>query len=79
MALVQSFGSIVAQAVETSVTSNGGVQVQKVTSIVDCGQLINPDSDAAQIAGGVVFGLTAALSGQITQEGGMVQQQNFPN
>jgi isoquinoline 1-oxidoreductase beta subunit len=79
MALVESFGSIVAQAVEVSVTSDGGVRVHNVTSVVDCGQLINPDSGAAQITGGVVFGLTAALFGEITLKGGEVEQRNFPD
>lgn len=79
IALVESFGSIVAQAVEASVTPDGGVRVHKVTSVVDCGQLINPDSGTAQITGGVVFGLTAALFGEITLKDGIVQQQNFPD
>lgn len=79
MALVESFGSIVAQALEVSVTGDGGVRMHRVTSVVDCGQVINPDSGAAQITGGVVFGLTAALYGEITLKDGAVEQQNFPD
>ncbi len=79
MALVESFGSIVAQAVEVSVSDDGGVRVHSVTSVVDCGQVINPDSGEAQITGGVVFGLTAALFGEVTLTDGAVEQQNFPD
>lgn len=79
MALVDSFGSIVTQAVEISVSDDGGVRVHKVTSVVDCGQVINPDSGEAQITGSVVFGLTAALFGEITLKDGAIQQQNFPD
>jgi isoquinoline 1-oxidoreductase subunit beta len=78
MALVESFGSIVAQAVEVSVTERG-LRVTRVTSVVDCGVVVNPNAAEAQIQSGVIFGLTAALMGEITVEGGAIVQQNFPD
>jgi CO/xanthine dehydrogenase Mo-binding subunit len=44
---------------------------------IDCGQVVNPDSVKAQMEGGIIFGLTAALKDEITLEGGRVQQRNF--
>lgn len=78
MALVESFGSIVAQAVEVRVNGRD-LRVTRVTSVVDCGVVVNPDAAEAQVQGAVIFGLTAALMGEITVEGGAVQQQNFPD
>ncbi len=78
MALVESFGSIVAQAVEVSVQDKS-LRVTRVTSVVDCGVVVNPNAAEAQIQGAVIFGLTAALMGEITVEGGEVQQKNFPD
>jgi isoquinoline 1-oxidoreductase beta subunit len=51
--------------------------VHKVTAVVDCGDLVNPDTAAAQVEGGIVFGLSAALYGQITIDKGRVTQGNF--
>ena len=55
----------------------GQVKVHRVVAAVDCGQYVNPDTIAAQIEGGVAFGLSAALHGQITLKGGRVVQSNF--
>jgi len=79
LAMVKSFETIVAQAVDASVDDDGGVRVHKVTSVVDCGRLINPDAGEAQIKGSVIFGLTSALYGEITVDGGVIQQLNFPD
>ena len=79
VAMVESFGSIVAQAVQVSVAEDGGVRVHRVWSVVDCGRLINPTAGEAQITGSVVYGLTSALWGEITLEGGAIQQLNFPD
>ncbi|MDX8355025.1 xanthine dehydrogenase family protein molybdopterin-binding subunit [Cognatiyoonia sp. IB215182] len=79
LAMVESFGSICAQAVEASVAEDGGVRVHNVWSVVDCGRLINPDAGEAQVTGSVIYGLTSALWGEITLEGGAVQQRNFPD
>ena len=68
-----------AQAVQASVTDDGGVRVHKVWSVVDCGRLINPSAGKAQITGSVVYGLTSALWGEITLNGGAIQQLNFPD
>jgi len=77
IALVKSFGSFVAQVAEVSVATDGAVRVHRVVCAVDCGRVINPDTVEAQMEGGIVFGLSAALYGEITLEKGRVQQANF--
>ena len=72
-----SFDSYVAQVVEASVEKNGNVKVHRVFCAVDCGRAINPEIVKAQMEGGIIFGLTAALKTEITLENGMVQQKNF--
>ena len=72
-----SFDSYVAQVVEASVEKNGNVKVHRVVCAVDCGRAVNPDIVKAQMEGGIVFGLTAALKTEITLEKGRVQQKNF--
>jgi isoquinoline 1-oxidoreductase beta subunit len=71
------FGSYMAQVAEVVVNKEGEVSVSRVVCAVDCGTVVNPDTVRAQIEGGVVFGLTAALFGNITYENGRVQQSNF--
>jgi isoquinoline 1-oxidoreductase beta subunit len=77
IALQESFGSIVAQVVEASVADGKTVKVHRVTAAVDCGFAINPDQVVAQIQSAVVYGLSAALYGEITLDQGRVQQGNF--
>jgi len=77
LAVHESFGSIIAHVAEVSVSDKGRVRVHRVTCAVDCGPVVNPDSVKAQMEGGVVFGLSAALYGEITFENGRVQQSNF--
>ena len=72
-----SFDSYVAQVVEASVEKNGNVKVHRVFCAVDCGRAINPQIVKAQMEGGIIFGLTAALKTEITLENGVVQQKNF--
>lgn len=72
-----SFDSYVAQVVEASVAKDGEVRVHRVVCAVDCGAVINPDTVKAQMEGGIVFGLTAALKTEITLRNGRVQQTNF--
>src|SRR6266481_4634182 len=72
-----SFDSYVAQVVEASVEKNGAVRVHRVVCAVDCGTVINPDTVRAQMEGGIIFGLTAALKTEITLKDGRVQQDNF--
>jgi isoquinoline 1-oxidoreductase subunit beta len=71
-----SFDSYVAQVVEASV-EKGAVKVHRVFCAVDCGLVINPDTVRAQMEGGIVFGLTAALKTEITLKDGRVEQSNF--
>jgi isoquinoline 1-oxidoreductase beta subunit len=72
-----SFGSFIATVVEAEVDEHGEVHLRRVTSAVDTGIAVNPDTIVAQLQGGLVFGLTAALYGEITIENGRVQQSNF--
>jgi len=76
VALHQSFGTIVAEVAEVSIVDNE-IQVHKVTCAVDCGIAVNPNIIAQQLESGVIFGLSAALSGEITLKDGKVEQQNF--
>ena len=77
IALVESFGSIVAEVAHVAVGADGRVRVKSVWAAVDCGDVVNPDSAAAQVEGGVIFGLSAALVGEITIAGGRVVERNF--
>ena len=70
-------GSVVAEVVELSVDSSRLITLHGVTCVVDCGIAINPDCVRAQMEGGIVFGLTAALFGEITLRRGAVEQRNF--
>jgi isoquinoline 1-oxidoreductase beta subunit len=79
MAALYSWGTYIAQVAEVTVAKDGSVHVDRVVVAIDCGQVINPDMVAAQMEGGIVFGLTAALYGEITFEGGQTQQGNFNN
>ena len=76
IAMMEAFGSILAQVAEVSVTNNA-VKVHKVWCAVDCGWVINPDTVKAQMEGGTLFGLTAALKGEITIQNGRVVQRHF--
>jgi len=76
IAVMEAFGSIVGQVAEVSVT-NGAVRVHKVWCAVDTGWVINPDTIKAQMEGGTIYGLTAALKGEITIQNGRVMQHHF--
>ncbi|MCE5233749.1 MAG: xanthine dehydrogenase family protein molybdopterin-binding subunit [Mizugakiibacter sp.] len=76
IAVHESFGSFVAQAVEASVV-DGKPRVHRVVCAVDCGTALNPETVRAQMEGGIVFGLSAALYGAIALKDGKVQQGNF--
>ena len=78
LALHQSFGSIVAQVAEVSL-ANGQIRVHRVVCVIDCGTVVNPATVSQQMESGVVFGLSAALYGQIDIVNGVVQQSNFPS
>jgi isoquinoline 1-oxidoreductase subunit beta len=71
------FGSYMAQVAQVEVGQDGAVRVQKVVCAVDCGSVVNPDTIQAQVEGAVIFGISAALYGQVTLKGGRVEQSNF--
>jgi isoquinoline 1-oxidoreductase subunit beta len=73
------FGSYMAQVAEVLVSKTGEVRVQRVVCAVDCGTVINPDTVRAQVEGAIMFGITAALYGEITLKNGRVEQSNFDN
>jgi len=72
-----AFASFIATVCEAEVDENGEVRLRRVLSIVDTGIAVNPDTIVAQLQGGLVFGLTAALHGEVTIAKGRVQQSNF--
>ena len=78
IALAESFGSICAQVAEVEVIGSD-VRVHRVVCAIDCGFAINPDTVVAQMESGIIYGLTAALYGEITFRNGRVQQSNFPD
>lgn len=78
LALHESFASIVAQVADVSV-EDGQVRVHRVVCVADCGRVVNPDTVIAQMESGIVFGLTAALFGDVRVENGRVMQWNFPD
>jgi CO/xanthine dehydrogenase Mo-binding subunit len=59
------------------VSGTGEIRLIRSVAAIDCGYRVNPDTVEAQIQGGIVFGLTMAMYGEITHEGGRVQQANF--
>ena len=79
IALRASFGSIVAQVAEVAVTDGKTLQVKRVTCAIDCGPVVNPAIVRAQMESGIIYGLSAALYGEITLAGGAVEQGNFPD
>jgi isoquinoline 1-oxidoreductase beta subunit len=76
ISLQESFGSLVAQVVEVTV-ADGEVSVDRVVAAIDAGIAISPDGISAQVESGIIYGLTAALHGEITIENGAVVQGNF--
>jgi isoquinoline 1-oxidoreductase beta subunit len=77
LAVHESFESFVAHVAEVSVSKEGQIRVHRVVCAIDCGPVVNPDAVRAQMEGGIAFGLTAALYGEITFEKGRVKQRNF--
>jgi isoquinoline 1-oxidoreductase beta subunit len=79
IAVAESFGSYVAQVAEVSVGKDGTPRVHRVVAAVDCGQTVNPLTIERQVESAIVFGLSAALYGQISYKDGVVEQGNFHN
>jgi CO/xanthine dehydrogenase Mo-binding subunit len=71
------FATYMAQVAEIEVSTDGAVRVRRVVCAVDCGTVVNPDTVRAQIQGAIIFGITAALYGEITLKDGRVEQTNF--
>jgi len=77
IAVMECFGSILSQVTEVSVDAKGAVKVHRVVCSVDTGWVINPDTIVQQMEGGIIYGLTAALKGEITIQNGRVTQRHF--
>ncbi|MFL0672710.1 MAG: molybdopterin cofactor-binding domain-containing protein [Erythrobacter sp.] len=77
IAIVESFGTIVAEVIEVMMQPDGRPKILKAFAVVDCGTVVNPLNAEAQIAGGLIMGLSAALGEAITLEKGAVVQSNF--
>jgi len=77
LAVHESFGSFVAQVAEVELAPGGAVRVKRVVCAVDCGTMVHPDLIRSQMEGGIIYGLSAALKGEITIEKGRVVQGNF--
>ncbi|MDY7802271.1 xanthine dehydrogenase family protein molybdopterin-binding subunit [Burkholderia stagnalis] len=76
VSVMHAFGSFFSIVVDVAV-DGGDVQVKRVVCAVDCGMAVNPDTIEAQVQGGIIFGITGALYGEITIENGRVAQSNF--
>jgi CO/xanthine dehydrogenase Mo-binding subunit len=77
--LYSDWGSYLAQVADVEVTGSKDVRVHRIVCAVDCGQIVNPDIVTAQIESGVVYGISAALWGEVTLKNGRVEQSNFHN
>ena len=72
-----AMGTYLSQVAQVEVSKEGEVKVRRVVCAVDCGQIVNPDTIVAQMEGGIIFGLGAALWSEVTLKGGRVEQHNF--
>jgi isoquinoline 1-oxidoreductase beta subunit len=77
VAVIGAFGSFLATVAEVAVADDGAVTIVRLTTAVDAGQVINPNTLAAQIEGGLLYGLTAVLHGDIHVDNGRVVESNF--
>jgi isoquinoline 1-oxidoreductase beta subunit len=77
MAIIETYGTVTGQVAEVTVSPAGKVKVDRVVCVVDCYHAANPNTIAQQIEGGIVFGLTAAIYGEITIKDGAPVQGNF--
>ena len=78
IAIHESFGSIVGEVAEISLTKKN-IRVEKIFCVIDCGKMVNPRIIESQMQSGIVYGLTAALYGEISVKEGKIVQSNFPN
>jgi isoquinoline 1-oxidoreductase beta subunit len=77
VSVMNAFGSFFSMVVDLSVNDAGEVAVNRVVCAVDCGMVVNPNTVEAQVQGGIIFGITAALYSEITIKDGRVEQSNF--
>lgn len=77
VAIQNAFASFMAFVADVEIAKDGAVRVRRVVCAVDCGIAVNPNTISAQVQSGVMFGITAALHGEITLKNGRVQQANF--
>jgi isoquinoline 1-oxidoreductase beta subunit len=77
VSVMHAFGSFFGMVVDVTVNGDGEVAVNRVVCAVDCGMVVNPNTIEAQIQGGIIFGMTAALYSEITIKDGRVEQSNF--
>jgi isoquinoline 1-oxidoreductase beta subunit len=77
VSVMHAFGSYFAMVADVTVDKEGGVRVNRVVCAVDCGMVVNPNTVEAQVQGGIIFGITGALYGEITIKHGRVEQSNF--
>ena len=77
IAIAESFGAIVAQVAHVAVAPDGALRVRHVFAVVDCGDVVNTDTATAQVEGGIIFGLSAAMVGEISIAEGRVVETNF--
>jgi len=78
ISILKSFGSIVGQVAEVTKLGDKEIKIDKVYCVIDCGRIVNPDTVEAQMQSGIIYGLSAALFGEITMTNGQIDQQNFP-
>ena len=76
-AITEGFGTIAAQVAQVTVSKNGEIKIDKIVNALDCGHVINPLTIEMQMESALVYGLSAALYGEITLENGRVQQDNY--
>lgn len=77
VALFEKARTVIAQIADVTIDDSGALSVDRVVCVVDPGQLIHPDTVVAMMQGGIVYGMNAALLGEITLQNGQVQQSNF--
>ena len=77
IAICEGYGSVVAEVVEIEVRSDSEIKIRKISCVIDCGRAVSPDGVKAQMEGGIIYGLSAALTGDITFENGEPQARSF--
>jgi isoquinoline 1-oxidoreductase subunit beta len=77
--LYSGWDTYLAHVADVEVSKSGEMRVRRVVCAVDCGTMVNPDTVKAQIESGIVYGISAALWGEITLKNGRVDQSSFPN